>query len=91
VDRIAHLTTAISGQMNQALGAPDAGAAVFGMDMKMTGEGTMEVNIDRGLTQVGEQVFTLDAQMPSHAVGGVSTPPMQVHGIVKLLQTTVPN
>lgn len=87
VERIAHLTTATAGQMNQA---PDGGAAALGFEMKMTGEGTMDVNIDRGFAEATEQVVTIGAQMGSRAIGGVNTPPMQMHGTVKLSQTTVP-
>ena len=37
--------------MNQT---PDGGAAGLGFEMKMTGEGTMDVNIDRGFAQATE-------------------------------------
>jgi hypothetical protein len=88
VDRIAHLTTTMAGQMNQT---PDGGAAGLGFEMKMTGEGTMDVNVDRGFAQASEQVVTIRTQMGSRAIAGVNTPPMQVHGTVKLSQTTVPD
>jgi hypothetical protein len=91
VDRIAHLTTTLSGQMNQAPGTPGDEAAGPGFGMKMSGEGTMEVNLDRGFAQVSEQVITLDALMPSRAMAGVTTPPMRMHGTVKLSSTAVPD
>ena len=67
------------------------GTAGLGFGMKMTGEGTIEVNIDRGFAQASGQVVTISTQMGSRAIGGVNTPPMQMHGTVKLSQTTVPD
>jgi hypothetical protein len=50
----------------------------------------MDVNIDRGFAQASEQVVTIGAQMSSRVIAGVNTPPMQMHGTVKISQTAVP-
>ena len=43
------------------------------------------------VAQIGEQVYTLDARMPSRAMAGMTTPPMQMHGTIKLSLETVPD
>src|SRR5215831_301004 len=43
-DRIAHLTTAIAGQMKPRAAGPDGATAAI--DMQLSGSGTMDVNVD---------------------------------------------
>jgi hypothetical protein len=87
-DRIAHLATAIAAQMNQPLSGP--GGAAPAMDMRMSGGGTMDVNVERGLIKSSEQHITIDATMGRPADGTAPVPAMRMHGTVTISQSTEP-
>jgi hypothetical protein len=84
--RIAHLATAITGQMKQPLPGP-VGAA---MVMQMTGGGTLDVNVDRGFVKSSEQRMTLNATMDPPADGTAPVPPLRMHGTITISQSTEP-
>ncbi len=86
-DHIAHLTTALTSQMNPPdTPASDAAAAIA---MRMTGTGTMDVNVERGVVKSGEQRMTIDATIQG-SDPTTPTPGMRMHGTVKVSQATVP-
>lgn len=84
--RIAHLATAITGQMKQPL----PGSVAAAMVMQMTGSGTMDVNVDRGFVKSSEQRITLNAAIDRPADGAVPVPPLRMHGTITISQSTEP-
>jgi hypothetical protein len=80
--RIAHLTTALVGDMQPpaATGAPTANG------FHLTGEGTLDVDLERGIIKVGEQRMTMDGELGAGRAAGV--PPMRMHGTMRLSQTS---
>lgn len=85
-DHIAHLTTAMTGQMNPSA-SPSSGATAA-IAMQMTGTGTMDVNVERGVVKRGEQRMTIDATIGS---ADRTTPAgMRLRGTMKMSQTLEP-
>ena len=65
-DRIAHLAMKITSAVNSAL--PAGGSApTIAVDIRMTGEGTSDVNVDRGIVLHKEQRMTVDASTNAEA------------------------
>ena len=81
-DRIAHLTTTSTVAFTPS--AP--GASPTGMTMGMSGEGTMDVNIDRGFAIASEQAMTIDGLITP----GSAAPAMRMHGTVKTSNRVIP-
>jgi len=84
-DRIAHLKTAMTSTVNRDTRA-GAGAPTMGADMRITSEGTSDVNVDRGIALHTEQRMTIDGTMRMAAPAGVTStsmpevPTMLMHG-----------
>jgi hypothetical protein len=88
-DRIAHLTTTVASQMTgSGLGATTGSGP--GMTMQLSGDGTMDVNVDRGFTKSMQTQYTFDTTMRMPGKLGASMPPMQMHGTMKMSATTEP-
>jgi hypothetical protein len=82
-DRIAHLATRMTSSVNQAPPAGSAPGFVTRSEQRMTGEGTSDINIDRGIALHNEQRITLDATMRfAETNGRPAMPPMRTHGTV---------
>jgi hypothetical protein len=77
-DRIAHLTLRVSNRMTPAA---SAGATPMAFAMTVTGDGKMDVNVDRGIILHSEQRATMETSMQPPAVGS-AMPEMRMHGKV---------
>jgi hypothetical protein len=75
-DRIAHLTLRVSNTMTPGA---SAGATPMAIAMTMTGDGKMDVNVDRGIILHAEQHATMETSMQPRA-GGAAMPNMRMHG-----------
>ena len=88
-DRIAHLTTTITSQMSGS--RPDASTGgESGMTMQMSGDGTVDMNVDRGFTKSTQMQIAIATTMALPGKLGASMPPMQMHGTMKISATTEP-
>ena len=79
-DRIAHLALAMTAKVGSAM-APTA-AAIMTTETRSTGEGTVDVNVDRGIVLHNEMRMTTDTSMRSQ--GSPMIPSMQSHGTTTL-------
>ena len=75
-DRIAHLTLRVSNTMTPGT---SAGGTPMAIAMTMTGDGKMDVNVDRGIILHAEQHATMETSMQPPA-GGAAMPKMRMHG-----------
>ena len=81
-DRIAHLAMASNGAINNSAAGAGAIPAVTS-DMRTVSEGTMDVNVDRGIVLHSETRTTLDGSTRVEG-GPIAVPPMRMHGTIKL-------
>jgi hypothetical protein len=79
-DRIAHLTTKKTLTMN--VGSPGNNASEFRLEQRITGDGTMDVNIDRGLTIHSAERLKIDGTSRVAAPGGSTERSMRMHGTI---------
>jgi len=86
-DRIAHLTTTMTSQVT-GLAAPASTDSGSGMTVQMSGNGTIDMNIDRGFAKSMLTQGTFDTTMRMPGKLGASMPPMQMHGTLKMSATT---
>jgi hypothetical protein len=88
-DRIAHLTTTVTSQMS----GPHSGASTGsepGMNMEMSGDGTIDMNVDRGFAKSTQMQIAIATTLTMPGKLGASMPPMQMHGTMKISATTEP-
>jgi len=78
--RVAHLTTTFMGRVvGQDIQTP---AGTLSMEMAMTGDGTLDVNNDRGIVSLRKQRQAIDIQIQPGA--GAPIPPMKMSGTITL-------
>jgi hypothetical protein len=88
-DRIAHLTATVTSQMS----GPHAGASTGGepgMTLQMSGDGTVDMNVDRGFARSTEMQIAIATTLAMPGKLGASMPPVQMHGTMKIAATTEP-
>lgn len=81
-DRIAHLATASNNAITSSAVAAGAIPGVAS-DMRTVSEGTMDVNVDRGIVLHSETRTTLDGSTRVEG-GQIAVPPMRIHGTITL-------
>jgi hypothetical protein len=81
-DRIAHLTTKKT--LAMSTGSPGNGASEFKLEQRITGDGTMDVNIDRGLTIHTAERINIDGTSRIAARSGSTERSMRMHGTMTL-------
>jgi len=80
--RVAHLTTTLTGRVvGQDIQTP---AGTMSMAMTMTGDGTLDVNADRGIVTLQKQRQMIDIQIQPGAAAGAAVPPMKMSGTITL-------
>jgi hypothetical protein len=80
--RVAHLTTTFTGHVvGQDIPTP---AGMLSMEMAMTGDGTLDVNTDRGIVSLRKQRQAIDIQIQPGAGAAVPIPPMKMSGTITL-------
>ena len=77
-DRIAHLTTTKS--ITFSRGSTAAPGADVTFDQRIMSDGTLDVNIDRGIVLHSEQHLTIDGTMHMAARTGDAAPSTRMHG-----------
>jgi hypothetical protein len=82
-DRIAHLSMHSTATMSHQPAAGDKPA--MGMDMKTTGDGKTDVNVDRGLVLHMELHSTIETSMQA----ATAAPSMRMHGTVNMVSDLV--
>jgi hypothetical protein len=86
-DRIAHLATRMNGAITNASAPAGGKGPSIQSDTKLTGEGTLDINVDRGIVLRNEQRMTTDSTM--HAEGPKAMPSVRTHGTATMLMETV--
>jgi hypothetical protein len=86
-DRIAHLTTTMTSQVTGVPGSTPGGA-LPGMTVQISGTGTLDMNLDRGIATSVQAQATYDTVMALPGKLGASMPPMHMHGTMKMSATT---
>ena len=87
-DRIAHLTTTTTSQVTGLASTPSHGGGDSGMAMQMSGDGTIDMNIDRGIVKSMQSQTTFAMAMPLPGKAAASMPPLQMRGTMKMSSTT---
>jgi hypothetical protein len=77
-DRIAHLTTTKSITLSRGSSAAPGSDVTF--EQRITGDGTLDVNIDRGIVLHSGQHLTIDGTMHMAARTGDAAPSTRMHG-----------
>ena len=78
--RIAHLTTTMTGRVvAQQIQTP---AGTMSMAMTMTGDGTLDVNGDRGIVTLRKQRQAIDIEIEPGAAAGTALPAMKMSGTI---------
>ncbi len=84
-DRIAHLKVGMTNTVTQ--NAPGAnGSPALSLEMRMSSEGTSDVNVDRGIVLHNEQRMAIDSTMQFDKTNAAtrSMPPVITHGVATL-------
>jgi hypothetical protein len=77
-DRIAHLATTKSIMLSRGPSAASGSDVTF--DQRITGDGTLDVNIDRGIVLHSGQRLTIDGTMHLATRNGDAAPSTRMHG-----------
>lgn len=85
-ERVAHLATTMTAQMNSPPVA--ASGANASTTMRIDGTGTIDVNVERGIVMKAEQTVTLDGMFGAAAAGGL--PATRIRGTMTMSQATEP-
>jgi hypothetical protein len=88
-DRIAHLATRINGTVANATEPAGGKGPSIRSDATLSGEGTVDINVDRGLMLRNEQRMTTDTTMHAEGSGAPAMPSMRTHGTARTLTETV--
>jgi len=86
-DRIAHLTTTKS--INFSRGSAAAPGSDVTFDQRIKSDGTIDVNIDRGIVLHSGQLLIIDGTMHLAARGGAPAPSMRMHGTTTITSDVV--
>jgi hypothetical protein len=78
--RIAHLTTTFTGRVvTQDIQTP---ASTMSMSMTMAGDGTLDVDVERGIVTLRKQRQTIDIHIQTGAAAAAPLPPMHMTGLI---------